>query len=165
MKIHSRQNFTLNGTVSENQTRIFFKQPITIKANSHLEVYWVNVQFEPSADYLTEGVDVLCDLPIKTFVNYVNSTPANIAGVELPVIISIPPQTQADLSADDPAGLPAVASVTREPFTPIIHQLDNNEQQINSITFSFHARFNDRRPNDDIDDFQISFAIVENPMD
>jgi len=165
MKLHSRQNFTLNGTVDENQTRIFFKQPITIKPNSHLEVYWVSIEYEPTADYLTEGVDVLCDLPIKTFVNYVDSTPANVAGVELPVIISIPPTTQAQLNADDPTTLPDIAVITREPFTPIIHQLDNNEQQINSITFTFHDRFNDRRPVDEVDLFQISFAIIENPLE
>ena len=154
-----RQNFVLKLDVSNNEARVAFQQPVTIPANSELVVYWAAIIYEPTADYLTEGFDIQCDLPIKQFTNYITSTPSNAPAVELPIILSVPPSEQADQNADDPGALPAVCVRLREPFEPVKHELLNNEQQINSITFKMRDFLNDRQPNYTVNELSISFCI------
>lgn len=159
-----RQNFVLKTTVSNNETRVVFQQPITIPKDSELVVYWAAVEYTPVADYLTMGFDIQCDLPIKQFTNYITDYPANSPAVELPIIISIPPSEQAEQDPSDPGVLPTLALRLREPFEPIHHDLLNNEQQINSITFKFKDFINDRQPNVEVAEMQISFCIKPKKM-
>ena len=154
-----RQNFVLKLDVQENEARVAFQQPITIPANSEVVVYWASIAFTPEADYLTEGFDIQCDLPIRQFTNYITSTPSNAPAVELPIIMSVPPSEQAELDPTDPGVLPAVGIRVREPFEPIKHELMNQEQQINSITFKVKDFFNDRQPNYAVNEMAISFCI------
>lgn len=157
-----RLNFTLKATVAENQARVFFKQPISIPKNAEINVYWATISYSPSADYLTEGVEIYTDLPIKHYTNYLTAettTGLNQGGASYPILLSIPPQTQADLNADDPATLPTLALLTYEPHLPVKHDMENQEQQINSINFWFHDLVNERRPNNPIEELIVSFCI------
>jgi hypothetical protein len=154
-----RQNFVLKLDVSDNEARVAFQQPVTIPANSELVVYWAAIYYEPAADYVAEGFDIQCDLPIKQFTNYITSTPSNAPAVELPIILSVPPSEQADQNADDPGALPTVGLRLREPFEPVKHELLNQEQQINSITFKMRDFLNDRQPNYTVNNLSISFCI------
>ena len=154
-----KQNFVLKLDVSSNEARVAFQQPVTIPANSELVVYWASIDYTPGADYLTEGFDIQCDLPIRQFTNYITETPSNGPAVELPIIMSVPPSEQAGQNADDGGLLPTVAVRVREPFEPVKHELMNNEQQINSITFKLKDFFNDRQPNYTVNQMAISFCI------
>ncbi len=154
-----RQNFVLKLDVSNNEARVAFQQPITIPANSELVVYWASVEYAPVADYLTFGFDIQCDLPIKQFTNYITETPSNAPAVELPIILSVPPSEQADQNPTDPTSLPTVALRLREPFEPVKHELMNQEQQINSMTFKLRDFTNDRQPNVEVETMAISFCI------
>lgn len=154
-----KQNFVLKLDIKENEARVAFQQPVTIPANSQLVVYWCCVEFVPEADYLSEGFDIVCDLPIRQFTNYITETPSNAPAVELPIIMSIPPSEQANLNADDPAALPALAIRVREPFEPVMHDLMNNEQQINSITFKIKDFLQDRQTIFGVEQLSISFCI------
>ena len=154
-----RQNFVLKLDVADNEARVAFQQPVTIPANSELVVYWAAIIYEPEADYLTEGFDIQCDLPIKQFTNYITSFPSNAPAVELPIILSVPPSEQADQNADDPGALPDLCVRLREPFEPVKHDLLNQEQQINSITFKMRDFLNDRQPNYNVNELSISFCI------
>ncbi len=66
-----RLNFTLKTVVSENQARVYFKQPITIPRDAEVNVYWATVSYAPQAEYLTEGLEIYTDLPIKHYSNYI----------------------------------------------------------------------------------------------
>lgn len=154
-----RQNFVLKMSVSNNEARVPFQQPITVPQNAELVVYWASIAYVPIADYLTFGFDVQCDLPIKQYTNYITDYPINKPAVELPIIMSVPPSEQAEEDPTDPGVLPALAIRVREPFEPIHHDLANNTQQINSITFKFRDLVNDRQPNVEVSEMQISFCI------
>jgi len=157
-----RLNFTLKTVVSENQARVYFKQPITIPRDAEVNVYWATISYAPQADYLTEGVEIYTDLPIKHYSNYITAelTTGDIqAGASYPILLAIPPQTQAQLDADDPSSLPTVALQTYEPKVPVKHDMKNQEQQINSINFWFHDLINERRPVSAIEEMVISFCI------
>ena len=154
-----KQNFVLKLDVSSNEARVAFQQPVTIPANSELVVYWTSLEYTPGADYLGDGFDIQCDLPIRQFTNYITETPSNAPAVELPIIMSIPPSEQAEQNANDPGALPTVAIRVREPHVPVSHELMNNEQQINSITFKLKDFLNDRQPNFTVSNMAISFCI------
>lgn len=154
-----KQNFVLKLNVSDNEARVAFQQPITIPADSELVVYWAAVEYAPVADYLTMGFDIQCDLPIKQFTNYITEVPSNAPAVELPIIMSVPPSEQAQENPADPVALPPLAIRVREPYTPITHELMNQEQQINSITFKLRDFENDKQPNVVVDQLSISFCI------
>lgn len=132
----NKQDFVLNATIASSDNgdfRFIFDEPITIKPNSTIVVYWANVQVAaPQADYLKNGFIIYIKLPTNTMTN---SNDQDENAFKKSIFLAIPPATQADNSGDDPAGLPLVSNYTYEPFTPVVHEMENQEQQITSLSF------------------------------
>ena len=132
----SKQEFCLTAQylASDNgQAQFVFDEPITIKANSKIKVYWANIlQDTPQSGYLTRGYTIYVNLPTYTMQNTTNQ---DTTAFKKSVFLNIPPQNQADQDADDPGALPALISTTYEPFNPRELDMKNQEQQITSLTF------------------------------
>ena len=133
----NKQDFVLNATIAQSDNgdfRFIFDEPITIKPNSTIVVYWANVQVSaPQADYLKDGFIIYIKLPTNTMTN-ANDQDEN--AFKKNIFLAIPPATQADNSGDDPGGgVPLFSNYTYEPFTPVVHPMENQEQQITSLSF------------------------------
>ena len=131
-----KQDFCIRGNLAleaNGELRVAFKEPITIPQNAQVVVYWGSVEFTPGIGYLNRGFSILADLPLATAQNL-----SNIAGTDpvytRKILLNMPPQNQIDYDADDPVSLPATGVYTYEPYTPVVHLLENQQQQINSIT-------------------------------
>lgn len=132
-----KQDFCIRGTFGnedKGEIRVAFKEPITIPQNAQVVVYWGSVEFTPGVGYLNRGFTILADLPLATGQNITTNVATNAPAYNRKVLLNMPPSNQSELDADDPAALPAVGVYTYEPYTPVVHLLENQEQQINSIT-------------------------------
>jgi len=154
VKADNYQEFTIAGVMVDNLLKVRFKQPIFIPSNASIEVRMISYDFNPSAGYLNRGHSFSLDLPIK-----VQQTTTTDVGFERKILVSVPPAEQENLSVDDPAGIPATARRTYEPYTPIVHMLGNNEMSINEFTFKASDIYNQDPPTDDIDNMVCSFII------
>lgn len=131
-----KQDFCIRGNLAieaNGEVRVAFKEPITIPQNAQVVVYWGSVEFTAGVGYLNRGFSILADLPLATAQNLTNNAGTDPVYTRK-ILLNMPPQNQSELDADDPAALPAVGVYTYEPYTPVVHLLENQQQQINSIT-------------------------------
>ena len=135
--MHDKQDFCLTAQLLEADNGNFqfvFDDPITIKPNSMIRVYWANVlQDTPQTGYLANGYTIFVNLPTYTLQN---QTSQDNTAYKKSVFLNIPPQTQANLSADDPGGgIPTLISTTYEPYNTRVLKMKNQQQQITSFDF------------------------------
>ncbi len=131
-----RQTFTLTSPVQENDFTIQFKQHLVIPAKAKLQVNFIQLLIQPEAGYLQRPYAILTDLPIKTF--FTTSQGAqNNQTIENNLLAYVPITNQTDQDIDDPTALPAIGGITYEPHQPLIHEIDGNEIQLNSMRFRF----------------------------
>lgn len=154
-----RQTFTLNSPVQESDFTIQFKQHLVIPAKAKLQVNFIQIRLQPYAGYLEFPYAILTDLPIKTF--FASSVGAkNNQTIENNLLAYVPITNQADLNLDDPLALPAVGGLTYEPHQPLIHEIDGNEIQLNSMRFRFvNGDSLILVPEDNFVDVTVSFTI------
>jgi len=157
------RHFNLNANIGNDRFRVVFKQPLTLKANSVIEVKAVSIYWTAAAGYRSLPFAVLTDLPINTFFAKVSTNAGNITeAVENKVLIHIPANQNDDVTGDDPAaGLPTIALRTYEPFQEVVHYMDNNELSINAINFSI-VNGETLEPAAHILEASLSFCIYEN---
>ena len=135
--MHDKQDFCLTAQLLESdngEARFVFDEPVSIKANSKIVVYWANVQHdEPQTGYLQRGYRIYVNLPVHTMQNDTNQ---DTTAYKRNVFLNIPPQNEAERDVADPTpALTDISSITYEPFNPRVLNMKNQEQQITSLTF------------------------------
>jgi len=131
-----KQDFCIRGNLAleaNGEYRVVFKEPIKVPKDAQVVVYWGSVEFTPGISYLNRGFSILADLPLATAQNNIGINGTDPA-YNRKILLNMPPQNQIDYDADDPTSLPATGVYTYEPYTPVVHLLENQEQSINSIT-------------------------------
>jgi hypothetical protein len=131
-----RQTFTINSPVGESDFNVQFKQHLVIPQTAKLQVNFIQLKLlSPQAGYLEDAYSILTDLPIKTFFS-AGSIPVKKNNAILDNLLCyVPLQNQTEQNLDDPAALPTAAGFTYEPHQPLIHDIDGNTLQLNSMNF------------------------------
>jgi hypothetical protein len=130
-----RQTFTLVSPTKADFD-IQFKQHLVIPQKAKLQVNFVQIRVLPYANYLQQSYAILTDLPIKTF--YASSVGAKLnKAVQNNLLVYVPLTNQAFQDLDDPPALATAGGFTYEPHQPLIHEIDGNELQLNSMNFKF----------------------------
>lgn len=154
-----RQTFTLNSPVQESDFTIQFKQHLVIPQKAKLQVNFIQLRITPYNGYLELPYAILTDLPIKTF--FASSVGAkNNQTIENNLLAYVPITNQADQDLDDPVALPSAGGFTYEPHQPLIHEIDGNEIQLNSMRFRVvNGDSLILVPEDNLVDVTVSFTI------
>jgi len=154
-----RQTYTLNSPVQQSDFTIQFKQHLVIPQKAKLQVNFIQIRILPYNGYLEVPYGILTDLPIKTF--FASSVGAkNNQTIENNLLAYIPITNQAEQDLDDPGTLPSSGGFTYEPHQPLIHEIDGNEIQLNSMRFRIvNGDSLILVPEDNLVDVTISFTI------
>jgi len=131
-----RQTFTINSPIGEPDFTVQFKQHLVIPQKAKLQVNFIQLEFNsPSAGYLESRFSILTDLPIKTFFSTASGAKNNNAILNN-LLCYVPIRHQETENLDDPgAGIPNAVGFTYEPHQPLIHDIDGNTLQLNSMKF------------------------------
>lgn len=155
-----RQTFTLNSPVSKADFTIQFKQHLVIPEKAKLQINFIQVRLLPFSNYLNNSYAILTDLPIKTFFS------SSVGAKENQTILNnllayIPLSNQQFQDLDDPPALATQGGFTYEPHQPLIHDIDGNTLQLNSMNFKFvDGETLILVPETDFTDITICFTII-----
>lgn len=151
-------NFNLNSPIGTHEHTIVFKQPLSIAMNTNVIINSVVIEWAPLTGYKEDSFCIITDLPIKTF-HSKGFEGQRGSAAEDRVMVFVPPNQDADSSADDPPfGIPTTALRSYEPVQPIVHTMLNNALSLNAINFQVVDAIS-LQPRTDVNYFSVNFTL------